>query len=1056
MYLRKLSLHGFKAFASPQEFDFTSGTTAIIGPNGSGKSNVADAIRWVFGEQSNKNIRAKKTEDVIFMGSDSRRSMGIAEVTVVLDNEDKWIPLDFAEVSITRRAHRSGDNEYFINENKVRHSDVLALMSQANMSQNSYAFVSQGLADRIIELKPLDRRILIEEAANIDQFRKDLVLTKRRIDETRDNILKVDLILKELKPRVNFYERFQKKTAKLKELDKHINILLYYFYDAKLKSLHEQKNSLNDSLINNNKAISSNRAMLDSSAKTLSSFELELSNLSSIMSANQSEIDQLNNQINKIDKDLAISNQKNSDLKRQNESLKDDLDNLTKLQSPTKPTEGKADTSTVNEQLKQLANEKGELIDSIAINDDCIKELIQKRNVSQINLDKEFDSYDTAKEQLFNCEKIIREIELELSLLDQYYKEAPVNNDNVNDLLNQFVNDPSVNTKPNIFGPLTRLIQVPDKYEQAIEASLVGFLNSIVVSNANDAELCFEYLKNHDFGSAKLLLLDRAPQSPPLTIMRETGVVGIASKLVSVDEKYQKLVDALLGKTIIVEDLDIAKVILSRGIGQVVTLDGTLLVNDFTYYGGSAQSSGKHFSIQSRIDDLKAALSKETQKIPQLKTDVVKADKVIDQLRKIITNTEHEMSKYDHERKSLNNSLNKTNDNISSTKTSLGIIENGGSISIINNSETTNKLIREKTNELTTIESDLNENELIIRKLIQDAEILKNNKKTFLAKHQELTNSSLEYEKKISSSKLSINDTEKQIQTLENSNFQANTKQEQNIFELNNILEKIEQDSFSINDDGAINQQFSHLDEDIKIIMNKYREKCSIDSWSSLSASNLDSLNTITNDMRLQILKLGSLDQEIEADLISDKNRYDQLVEQTGDLIGSEEELQSVIKKLEFSISEKFSETFQMVNEKFNHYFREVFDGGNAELKMISAENKSEQGIEIIVKPPGKRLSNLAALSGGERAMTSVALMFALMSVNPSPICVLDEIDAALDDANVKRFLRILNELSQNSQFIVITHNRITVQDAETVYGISMEQDATSTVLSLKIKDLVN
>jgi len=255
MYLRKLSLHGFKAFASPQEFDFTSGTTAIIGPNGSGKSNVADAIRWVFGEQSNKNIRAKKTEDVIFIGSDSRRSMGIAEVTVILDNEDRWLPLEFAEVSITRRAHRSGDNEYFINDNKVRQSDVLALMSQANMSQNSYAFVSQGLADRIIELKPLDRRILIEEAANIDQFRKDLVLTKRRIDETRDNILKVDLILKELKPRVKFYERFQKKTAKFNELSKEINILLYYFYDAKLKALHDQKVHLNEMLINNNKEI---------------------------------------------------------------------------------------------------------------------------------------------------------------------------------------------------------------------------------------------------------------------------------------------------------------------------------------------------------------------------------------------------------------------------------------------------------------------------------------------------------------------------------------------------------------------------------------------------------------------------------------------------------------------------------------------------------------------------------------------------------------------------------------------------------------------------------
>ena len=328
----------------------------------------------------------------------------------------------------------------------------------------------------------------------------------------------------------------------------------------------------------------------------------------------------------------------------------------------TKPPKEKADSSTVNEQLKQLENEKIELINSISSNDERIKELIQKRNVSQLNLDKEFDSFDAAKEELFNCEKLIREIELELSLLDQYYKEAPVKNDNVNDLLNQLVNDPSVDAKPNIFGPQTRLIQVPDKYEQAIEASLVGFLNSIVVSNANDAELCFKYLKNNDFGSAKLLLLDHAPQSPPLTIMREQGVIGIASKLVSVDEKYQKLVDALLGKTIIVENLDTAKIILSRGIGQVVTLDGTLLLNDFTYYGGAAQSSGKHFSIQSRIEDLKSDLSKETNKITQLKTDVVKTDKVIDQLRKIITSTEHEMSKYDNERKSLSNSLNKTND----------------------------------------------------------------------------------------------------------------------------------------------------------------------------------------------------------------------------------------------------------------------------------------------------------------------------------------------------------------------------------------------------------
>tara|TARA_B100000700_G_scaffold155737_1_gene172949 strand:+ start:17320 stop:20490 length:3171 start_codon:yes stop_codon:yes gene_type:complete len=1056
MYLRKLSLHGFKAFASPQEFDFTSGTTAIIGPNGSGKSNVADAIRWVFGEQSNKNIRAKKTEDVIFMGSDSRRSMGIAEVTVVLDNADKWLPLDYAEVSITRRAHRSGDNEYFINDNKVRQGDILALMSQANMSQNSYAFVSQGLADRIIELKPLDRRILIEEAANIDQFRKDLVITKRRIDETRENILKVDLILKELKPRVKFYERFQKKTIKFNELTKEITILLFYLYDAKLKTLNEQKINFNDALIKNNKEIVNNRNNLENNSKELSSIELKLSELSVTKQNIQTEIDQETSEINKLDKDIAIANQKNSDLKRQNGSLTDDLDNLTKLQSSNVPEGEIADTTVANDQINELTIEKNKLIDAIDANEIQINNLIQKRNVSQQNLDKEFDSYDEAKDNLFNCEKLIREIELEISLLDQYYKEAPINNDNINNLLNQFVNDPSVTSKPNILGPLTRLIQVPDKYEHAIESALIGFLNSIVVSNANDAELCFKYLKNHDFGSVKLLLLDHISTAPPLTIIREKGVIGIASKLVSVDQKYQKLVDALLGQTIIVEDLSTAKSILSRGIGQVVTLDGTLLVNDFIYYGGSAQSSGKHFSIQSRLDDLQERLSTETEKIPQLKTNVVKNDKVIDELRKIITNTEHDMSRYDSERKSLNNALSKVNDNISTLNASLGIIENGGLISIVDNSETANQLINEKTSELKSIEIELNENESIIQTLIQKSDLIKNNKQSLLSRHQEISNNILDHEKKIAGFMQSIKTAEKQIQLFENSNFQIKTKQEQNTFEFNTLLEKIKQDSFSINEDGSIAQQFSNLDEDTLDVMNKYKVKCSIDSWSELTSLNLDSLNTVTNDMRVQILKLGSLDQEIEADLINDKNRYDQLIEQTGDLINSEEELQAVIKKLEFSISEKFTETFELVNDKFNHYFRQVFDGGNAELKMISAENKTEQGIEIIVKPPGKRLSNLAALSGGERSMTSVALMFALMSVNPSPICVLDEIDAALDDANVKRFLRILNELSQNSQFIVITHNRITVQDAETVYGISMEQDATSTVLSLKIKDLVN
>jgi chromosome segregation protein len=332
-----------------------------------------------------------------------------------------------------------------------------------------------------------------------------------------------------------------------------------------------------------------------------------------------------------------------------------------------------------------------------------------------------------------------------------------------------------------------------------------------------------------------------------------------------------------------------------------------------------------------------------------------------------------------------------------------------------------------------------------------------NNKKDGINSHYKLINDEHIILKnnshKLNSESVSI---EKEIHSLENAGFQLTNKQEQNNFELNDLLDKIHQDELSINDDGLINNAFIIEPSEILDLQNKYKDFLADDVEESLLDSNLKSMNLIINDMKVEILKLGTLDQEIESDLKQDKERYDTLIIQTEDLINSEDELRTIINRLEYSITEKFSVTFDLVNEKFNYYFREVFDGGSAELKLINAEQKSEAGIAIIVKPPSKRLSNLSALSGGERALTSVALMFALMSVNPSPICVLDEVDAALDDANIKRFLRILKQLSKKSQFIVITHNRITVQDAETVYGVSMEQDATSTVLSLKIKDLVN
>ena len=1055
MHLRKLSLHGFKAFAGVQEFDFSSGMTAIIGPNGSGKSNVADAIRWVFGEQSNKNIRAKKTEDVIFFGSDTKRSMGIAEVTVVLDNEDKWLPLDFAEVSITRKAHRSGDNEYFINANKVRYSDVMSLMHKANMHQNSYAFVSQGLADKIIELKPFERRVLIEEAANIGQFRSDLVLTKRRIVETKDNILKVDFILKELKPRVNFYEKFQKKIILHKEISIELDLFLDFYYQNKLifllnsgNNFHKERNSIDQSILENKKS-------LGNISTDINKADMLLVNHESSIQKNRNSQMSIVEEIGQIDKALALVNQKIAELNIRKNSIIEDLSNLKNMNNNLvmPPVE-----SNLLEDKINLEKKKERILGNISkINGDLEKNILL-RNTTQINLDVKYSDLSQAKESLFLIEKLIREIEVEMNLLEQFYKEAPVDNDNINSLLNDFVNNDSSLPKPNILGSLSRLIDVPMDFEKAIEASLSGYLNAIIVKNIKDAKICFDFLNDNDLGTAKILILDTVPMSPPLTLMKENGIINIASKVVKADKIYQNLINALLGNIIIVSNLEKAHDVLSRGIGQVVTKDGTLLVNNFTFYGGSKKSNGNHFSIQSRIDILNDNLEENNNKIPKLKINLENIEKIIIEQRKLISESEKLIQLLETEKSSFVDTLNLVTNNLSSITGKLNfdeINDNSKNIDLDGSQLSTIEIIKNKESELKEINIELSNNEKHILSLSKELTILSDKK-------NDIHSNYLIIEKSIKSMKNANSDLfakrnnfQKNLQNLENKQFLLNTKIDQNNIIYNELLENIQQDGYSIDSTGNLILKLNHEDDEYLSLINKLRTLLTVDDLSMLNADQIKRCLIIINELKIKLLKLGTIDKDIESDLISDKQRYDELIVQIEDLTNSEDELSEVIKKLELSISEKFDKAFESVSFKFNEFFAKVFDGGTAELKLISAENKSDSGIDIIVKPPGKRLSSLSSLSGGERAMTSVALMFALMSVNPSPICVLDEIDAALDDANIKRFLSILKELSSKSQFIVITHNRLTVQEAETVYGVSMEQDATSTVLSLKIKDLV-
>ena len=1210
MYLRRLEVHGFKAFAERQRFEFGPGMTVIVGPNGSGKSNVADALRWALGETSARQIRARKTEDIIFSGSDKRRAMGLAEVTLTLDNAEGWMPIDYTEVAVTRRAHRSGENEYAINGSQCRLGDVLDLFRQAQVSQNSYAHMSQGLVDEVLALRPQERRELIEEAADLRRHRHQLTLSERRLVETRDNLGHVRMLIREVEPRIKALQRQSRRAARYRELASELADALEVYFEAELRTAREAQTSTQARHDQRAQAFNVTREAMAGVEARLREVESVVRERRTALETAQGRERELSEEGLRLEQAVALAEQRlellaerrteleaalaatdlpaddasaidatiaafdarvvelQTALARAREALtsadeatRGVLRELSEAEARRARLEAEADDTqrriveaqrraeqratnraaagderttllaTATEQEALLARHQQE---AQAL-DDALRLTRERRESAERRLEEELRAQQAAQDALIGLEAHLAQVEDRLQLIEMLRDSVPAGSTGTEALIEagrtKFLNPEE--GLSGIVDAVSRLIRVPEGLETAIEAALAEFLGAVVVESYDDAIAAVAYLREQGAGVATVLPLQGMEPKYPLNLFNERGVVGIASRLVRCDQKMRPLVDTLLGRVIVVEDLRVAEQMITRGLGSVVTRDGILLRPSGAVYGGRTGADGpERFSLQRELDALPAQMAEARAAIGPAQTRAAHAAEIVADARDTVTQARRAVDEATERRRQHDVARSATERRQTEITAELRAVElrlqpqpdeaDSGLAERLNTAraavtEVVSRIaeIRDRseavgaerdaaaeratlaTQSLAGTEAERralaaqrdervaarrNALELVtkqresldaIRREQEDLALTLRDRRERLANNRSLRTEAqaavgpahaavaelAEEERTLSAAR---GDQQRALLATEREMLESEHGLRQTAERVTKLLEEIEAEGMAIQPDGTVTPlnpssgPKSMIDDDDSV-QRGLELPVPLRGGAELV---LEDVRTRISELRSEIRSLGPVNVEAVEDLASEEERYTFLSTQVADLEAAEVELREAIRDLKKLIRVRFIETFEVVNERFGEYFRRFFGGGQAELRLIvpeeveGEEQEREAGVEIVAQPPGKRISNLAVLSGGERSMTSVALLFALLSVNPAPVVVLDEVDAALDEANVGRFVDTLLELRERTQFVVISHNRRTIEAADAIYGISMGDDSTSQVLSLRLADL--
>lgn len=1180
MYLKRIEMQGFKSFADKTVLEFKPGITTVIGPNGSGKSNILDAIRWVLGEQSMKSLRGAKSEDIIFAGTQARKSLGFAEVSIVIDNNDNKLPIEYSEVTVTRKIYRSGETGYFINKVPCRLKDILELFMDTGIGKDGYSIIGQGKIDEILSNKSEDRRHIFEEAAGIVKYRTRKQESEKKLEQTKLNLLRINDILAEIEANIEPL-KLQSDKAKqfldLREELKSIEVGLFIYNINTYKEKLEQ-------LVKDEDIITSQKEAEDSKMEALQASKEELRQVVDDITAQIENMQNIgfesSNKIEKINSKIGISNeriQNNSankqrleaeilEVKSRIEELKEEQKqklekktNLTsnkekfekelaekeaelaelskKLSAKELEIEGKKqivqdnidkkyelaaeiNTQDVNyenleKRKKQLKNE----IDSVISELDSTRygkneiskgfyDIESKRNIAVENLEKSVQAKEQNMQKLKQYEEEISKLtytqrmkQARHQFLIETEKEKEGYNKTVKSLL--VACDKDSNLNKGIHGVLANLISVEKEYETAIEMCLGQSLQNIVTSTEQDAKKMIEYLRTNSLGRASFLPIASVQGKKLDKLTKMDGVIGIASDLVKCKKEYEQIILSLLGRTVVVEDMDTAIALAKKDkySFRIVTLKGDIISSSGSISGGSVQTKTVNILGRSReIEDLEKELKKLEKQIADKTAEkeeyassigdsieqTAKLEKELQEIEIVYATEKQKMVAVEENITRLENRLAKLKEEVTQTE----------------KQKEENRLLKEQKEaeiqELTQQIEELNKvieefalNNKDNQKYIDDLNFDITNLKISVTSFDESESSIEEMVERISQ------DIKNNEQSIENKNqnilaiTEENTKLEQTITEYNNQIEQIKQEVTNsgtkveelkqeriakneklVNTENEIQSQFSTLEslkeQIIKLDVKKTKLEQDLQQvveslWNEYELTpnsteeyqkpnNVATAQKQVNSLRNKIKDLGSINIDSIEEYKKTKERYDFMSEQRLDLENTASKLRKIIGDMTTTMQNQFKEKFELINKNFNEVFTELFNGGKAELILENEENILECGIDIRVQPPGKKLQNMMLLSGGEKAFTAIALLFAILKINPAPFCILDEIEAALDDVNVYRFAEYLKKFCKQTQFLVITHRKGTMEAGDSVYGVTMEENGISKLLSIKLK----
>jgi len=1180
MYLKRLELQGFKSFADKTILELMPGITTVIGPNGSGKSNISDAIRWVLGEQSMKSLRGTKSLDIIFAGTQNRKSLGFAEASLVFDNSDGALPIEYTEVTVTRKIYRSGETGYYINKVPCRLKDVLELFMDTGIGKDGYSIIGQGKIDEILSNKSEDRRHIFEEAAGIVKYRTRKQESEKKLEHTKLNLLRINDILTEIEGNLEPLQMQADKAKKylnLREELKNIEIGLFVYNIEKYKQDLEkvvQDIEIMQSQCNDEEGRLERVKILKEELKSsIDEITETIENMSNIGFESQKQIEQLNSDINVAKTRIANNNENNDrylkEIEEQNAKIKElkdeieqkeakkdnlkqnkekfekelnekqaELDKLTeKLSSKELEIEGYKHTveentdkkyelqSEINAQNinyqnfeKRQAQIKQEMqstiseLDGTRLNKEDIakqfNEIENKKNKAQNSLNEVAKQREEANQKIksfesniniLSSEMRIKESRLKFLIETEKEKEGYIKS--VKSLLKDCENIKELGKGMN--GVLANIIEVPDDLQTAIEMCLGTSLQNIVTETETDAKRLVEHLRKNNLGRASFLPISSVRGKKLDKIKgNESGVIGIASDLVKYNKKYEQIILNLLGRTVIVDNMDTAiKVAKQNGYTfRIVTKEGDLINPSGAITGGSvAKKTVNILGRGKEIEKLEKEIKNLKQKIEKLENDKQNYEESIEGILELSANLEKELQEIDITyatekqkvisinenieklEKRLNRlkeeqaNLEKQKEEAVSTKGDLQVEIN----KIVEQNEELSKIITEFAElnkddqkyiddlnfDITNLKisvSSFDESEASIQEIqerinqeLENAHTSIENKNTQIEQikkdNEELEKSIQETLQKIEEVKESVNSSSSKIEELKKERAQKSeklSKQEDEITAKFKVIEDLKGQLVKLD------VKKTKIEEDINGIINKMWEEYELtpnNAEQYQKPENVALTQRRVNSLRTEIRELGSVNVDSIEEYKNLKDRYDFMSEQRLDLENTMSKLRKVISDMTQIMKEQFKEKFKVINKNFGEVFAELFGGGKAELTLEDEENILECGIDITVQPPGKKLQNMMLLSGGEKAFTAIALLFAILKINPAPFCVLDEIEAALDDVNVFRYADYLKKFTDHTQFLVITHRKGTMEVADTVYGVTMEEKGISKLLSMKL-----